>query len=416
MATPLQKKLLDLVREFDSECAQQHVPYALFGQTDMLARNHKEFRNSTYEFHVMMPANKVHSVLDALLKQGGDQREVESLATNPLLRWNTYRYVHAGTTLVNRDDFLHFKCRGVALEIHPVYSKGPSKIRAALSLGNHAAHLKPSVSFKFKNEKQETAYGYYRKTVQYLGEQRVANYLEGFCKKSGSLKAGRGCLETLDGAIKTVEKLDLTNTKKVSFEGLDLPVLVSYESYLKAYFGSKWKEESKKKQRPANTSAVISSATRPYKESIEAFKGIGVDFDDLDARYVKYEDLLRDVLPVSKKNTDHDYHIATLCGHRIDTYAELRGKEDELHRLIAAGNFTQAKAIMHSYLEYTDKYLKMGLGFFVSQELHDIAAAIWEHDGDKEKGAKVLSCVPPALKTRNLDETVGAFLAERSEK
>ena len=406
--TALQEHLIQLMAEIDAACKENNLRYALFGDTAFWAKARGAFVGGQCELHMMMRACDMLALKKALLAKGAANRAVEDLFTNPLLAWNTLRYVDTGTTLIFREEATRFQELGVAVIVHPLYAKPFGNTTMVAEIGTSYLHGGKGFNGGYLGQPRKMAFEKMVGLEKRFGPKLVTWPLRRHLKQDkGAAGDTLYYLHATSNVRQMPSKL-LAQTQLVPFEGLQLPVPADMEAYAKNFYKAAWVEANAEKPKTANTIWAIQYADIPYKQALETMKAAGVDMRKLQQQVYDYHMWFSMEFRYWKRITTDEYAAAKLSRDRIDLFCELEPEMPKLREAYAAKDKAVLAPYFEKYTERTEHYKKKGLGFFVTPELFDMAKMVWGNSKKKKEFAKeIYSLVPKEYKEQDL----GAFLA-----
>lgn len=407
----LQKHLMQLVKEIDQTCRFLDIPYSLCERTAGRAIEYGKFTNNTCEFHIMLFAKDALKLKKELLSRKNPDRGIEDLSTNPDLPRNHIRYVDTGTTLIDRDDPIPYELMGVSVIIHPVYTKQPSKAVHALEIGN--IYINGGKEFNEYNMASLT-----KVVIQgtktfcaMFGKKKLAKELYGINEKQNDAKLSQEVfLRRQSGLLVRIPAKTIFKTKRVPFEGMELPVPANYEEYFEIHYGENWREKYTLPYETTNRVVVIGDAQRSYKEYIKDWEEQGISMEEIKKERFDLFMWQCHRFNFWKTKTYRTYANAKRSMDRIDLYCYYQDKMTTLQKMADKKDIAGLKELMEPYLECTEYYLKKRkMGFYINDDLFAIAKVIWEAENVEEDYAKqVYDLVPEIYKK----EDVGEFLAK----
>lgn len=353
--------------------------------------------------------------LKAFIEAKGDStRAIEDLSNNPLLPFNQMRYVACDSTLLDKEEPVRYALNGVAVLIIPLFSKPASKMYRQLAI-THA----------FKN----CGWSYGEKPLQPMRRRLIAatKALDGFAGKERLplwfykqlfKDVGKGSAFLYEINAPTTElKLKesvLTDAKRIKFEYLKLPLPGQAKAYIKKWYGMDWAELDKEELKPvtANRVRCIHDGKRPFEECLAMLKAKGFDYRVFQQESFEFEHWYNENFRYWDRIQGNGYAGGRRSRDRIDILAALKPQMGTLRKAAKKGDTSTLKAALEAqdYFDLTDRYFARGMGFFITQEIFDFAAAVWKDEGKEGYASDVLVLVPDYYRTLNLEAYLDSYL------
>lgn len=402
--TELQKHLMQLVKEIDETCRENNLTYALCGQTAGCAIARDKFTTGCYQFHIMMPAGDISLLKAELSKKNLPDRGIEDLSVNEKLAHNRVRYVDTATMVLDREDPMPYCMPGVAVTIFPLFTKPHSKFGEALEVGT--VYLNGG---KLLNEAKETEYQKkcikaVRLTRAFPGSRFTAKQIYRLIEKEKGKVPGEVLyIKAEDDKLKAIPSSAVLHTKRICFEGLELPVPEDAESYFQAHFGNNWENIVKEPLPTSNRMDVIWDAEASYKEYFKEFKENDIDIYDIYAQIREYRHWFLNVYRVWKAKSDQTLRFGKRSVDRFEMYVKYKNRMEELEKAAKEKDMEGLKEMLLPYLQCVEKYRKKKMGFFVTTELHRYACMVWKAEKKKGYGKKILNLTPDIYKKMDIE-------------
>lgn len=408
--TELQKHLMQLVKEIDETCKENNISYSLYGRTAGAALESDKFTTQCYEFHIMMLSKDILLLKEKLKNKKIRNRGFEDLSNNSQLAWNCVRYVDTGTTLIDRDDYVQYKLLGVAVTIHPVFGHIPDKVTKVMMKGN--AYFNGGKEYnrylwsdRFKRNISMIQFG-----KKIVGDSQFARRIYRSIEKDSRAEHGKEVyVHTEENKFVKMNYSVILNTKKVAFENQQLPVVDDYKNYFKRLYGEDWKKKYSVPYETANRIAVIRDAKKPYTQYLQEFEKQGIDFAKLREDFLEYGEWYNETYRHWEYVTSRKFAYARRSRDRIDLYCEYKEQMDVLRDAAQKEDLSELKNLLKQYFVYTKRYLNYGLGFYINQEIFDLASLVWKSEGNEAYAQKVYSLVPDEYKNEDIKDFLAKY-------
>lgn len=411
---PVQKKLLQLIEELDAACQELGIQYALHGETAAWAKARKKFVGGQCSFEIMMRAGDAVRLKAFIEAKGDSTRAIEDLSNNPLLPFNQMRYVACDSTLLDKEEPVRYALNGVAVLIIPLFSKPASKMYRQLAI-THA----------FKN----CGWSYGEKPLQPMRRRLIAatKALDGVAGKERlplwfykqlfkDVGKGSAFLYEINAPTTELKLMEsvLTDAKRIKFEHLKLPLPGQAKAYIKKWYGVDWAELDKEELKPvtANRVRCIHDGKRPFEESLAMLKTKGFDYRVFQQESFEFEHWYNENFRYWDRIQGNGYAGGRRSRDRIDIFTALKPQMGTLRKAAKKGDTSTLKAALEAqdYFDLTDRYFARGMGFFITQEIFDFAAAVWKDEGKEGYASDVLALVPDYYRTLNLEAYLDSYL------
>lgn len=325
--TEMQQHILTLMKEIDRVCREQKIRYILHGQTAGCALKYGKFKTGAYPFHIIVSKEEIPALVSGLKMLRIENREFETVSENTDSGMNTVRYVDSATTIFDRREAASYACNGAAVTIHPFVPGDDSDEQKGI-----LARIRNALNHK-KN---------YRLFIK-------------------------------EGQFKTFPEECLKKTKRIRFEGMELPVPENSDQYFEIFFGPEWKKEFAKQMQSTNSSFVIYDAKVPYKKYLEDFRAASVDIDDLFEKIRSLNLFMETEYAEKKNNLNRFWMIAKRSEDKAALSHHYADQMEEMKKLADTGNLDELRSRMTLYLEKEEFYRNEGMSFTVNEELTAIA-------------------------------------------
>lgn len=426
--------------EITEICQKENLSYILALETATYAEKNNKFNDDRYHFKIMMPYNDIVKLEKYVEKNLSDKRFIESWRNNPMLRQMKFRYVDKGTLLYDTGSPEYHNALGICVTIYPARqfeaskkARGSERYIQALSRGCMRSDIfklavsKQTSKFKKDNKAFEDQShkiridnnNYIQKGLLkglLLRPEKLANYVmkendiatkpyhsQTYVSKK-KLEEDKNyreeCFAFVDekcNVIKLPKNL-FTNVKEIEFEGRKFKTYKKLKVIIKAIYFDAWKKAMKGKQPSADRVVVIADTDMPYEEYI---KEVGTDsLKELAAKKGELNYWLSYVYKPALKRTNKDYRTIRASVQRIDTWYELKDKRDALRKAYEAEDIDTLSSLMSTYIKNSEKNRKLGIGFYIDDELFKYARYIWETGKGKKPtyADKIYSLVPETYK------------------
>ncbi len=410
----LQEHIIQLIKEIDETCRDHHIPYALYGRTAGCALKDQAFVDGCYQFQIMMLAADIVRLKELMEGRGLKDRGFEDFSVNPDLQYLHVRYVDTATTLFEKNYAVDYIMPGAAVTIIPLYTQPISKVSEVLETGLIYLNGKRILDRSDQSKRARRTARCIRLTELYLkvfgrkkAAERIWRVLEG---DRGKVKNGtliiRGDEDTGFADFRKNIRADyLFRTKRTPFEGLMLPVSEDSSGFFTDLYGAKWKETAGTPLASMDLMNIIWDDGAPYTEYYTLFAGEGVDMKELFRKERALKDYKVNVYAPWKKRADRYLYYGRRSVKRIDHYLYYRDKLDDLRKAEKEGDIEKIRSIMKGYLRAVERYRKLGLPFYVNDELHHFAELTWKNNRKQaDYGKKIYAETPEVYKKKDIGE------------
>ncbi len=414
---------MKLVSEIDEVCDQNDIPYSLEGRTAGCAVEYGKFTTKCYQFRIMVLAKDIPLLRKKLLQKNRTCRAVEDMVTNPNLAFNQIRYVDTGTTIIDKREPVKYKYYGVAVTVIPLFTRPISKETQILETGINYLNGGKVASFynidSIQNERDRKVLERTKRcirmtqhAVKVFGRQKVANRIFRSILNEKDRKVEDQLTFRLED---TDEKFWISasmfeNRIRVPFEGMNLPVPEDHEEYFELLYkkshGKKWKAFSREPLLSETSIHVICDPYHSYEENRKTYAENGIDIDDLFGKEQELKMFLANEHAEWEMKSKQTLFNGKRSFDRINLFVEYSGQMESLREAASQNDVERIKEIMNKYFSCVRKYLKYDMGFYINEELHQLACLVWEAEGKDDYGEKIMQLVPRYY----INEDLGEYL------
>lgn len=461
--TGIQSRLLELMDEIKSICLEKKLSYVLCFETAAYLTDHDKFEDGRYNFKIMMPYGDIVKLEKYVEKNLSDKRIVESWRNNEKLGLMKFRYVDKESLLFDGRSAEHHIAPGACVTIFPARQFEMIETARAceryLQLCNKGQRDKAAKLVIFKFATRLTHIGFFKR----LGTRQLridnTNYIhKGWFKhlKMSNKEMAQYIMNEQDKADKpyrspryvpeevllkdpeyreecytfvddraNVIKLPMdlfTNTSTVTFEDREFAVYSDEELFLSALYGDNWRTRSREEVASTDRPSVISNENLPYQQYLDYIADDEVSLEDITADKLSYNLWMGNCHNGPVNRALRTFNRARRSVDRIDIWYRLRPKRDELREAYKNKDIGKIKKILKDYLNATDKYYEMRIGFYIDSEIFECAKLVWEAEERpftvNDEGEiitfadKVYDKVPDIYK----EETPDEYFAKRGTK
>lgn len=420
--TEVQERLLSLVDEIISICDKKKLRYIVGCESAAYILDHKKFEDEQCYFKLMMPLGDIVTLRDYVAMNLSDTREIESWENSPRLLHFKYRYVDKTTLLYDGGSTEHHHCYGVNVQLIPVnefeaseeargierylymLNKGTGdKVRKVIvgKLITRVTHINYFMNRALKYTKIDNA-NYIHKGYAAAKTSSPAELAKFVCEEKYKAKkpfmSDRFIPE--EEKEKNPEKREqvfaygdercnviklpkdlFSNVKFCEFEGRSYPVYSDDELYFSQLYGKDWYARSRDPLGGTDRTTVLWDLDIPYAEYVEYVKDDEVSLDDIRDKKAELNAWLGSYYNPAVRRNEKTFNTVRRSVDRIDIWYKLQPKREELRKAYEESDLKKLKSIMKPYLDATDKYYDMKIGFYIDDELFKYAQAIWEAEG-----------------------------------
>ena len=406
--TELQKHLMQLVKEIDETCRDNDLKYALYGRTAGNAMTEDHFTTSCYQFQIMMPAEDMLRLKELLLEKNIPNRGIEDMSVNKNLPHNRMRYVDTGTLVLDKDEPIAYSLPGVAVTIFPLYTKRHSKVMEALEVG--------MVYYNGGRPFRRNASGYVKKCLlgtkimlRVKGKDWIMEQLYHMIEQEKGRTPGEVYYEkTGADRVRTIPVTSVTETERIPFEGMMLPVAADRETYLRDHFGPDWETLMLEQLPNTGRMEVIWDAHIFCLDFVQELKEENIDIYDIFHQAREYRQWLINVYKGWRAKYYQTLRFGKRSVDRIDLFIHYKPLMAELREAARKEDVEALREMLEPYLECVDKYKKKKMGFYITKELHALASLVWEADEMENYANEVYVLTPERYRTMDMEK----YLAE----
>ncbi|MDO4869044.1 MAG: hypothetical protein Q4A65_01945 [Bacillota bacterium] len=400
----VQERVVALLAEIDEICRGKQIEYSLTENTANMAAHAGGFTNNEYLAEIVMkPADYVR-FSDAVKASAPKDRVLEDLSNDPEMDGFFGRYVDTSTTLWDMTAGNQYQHKGIYVRIWIL--RGKEDFGRVFDTFEKMTQMNSLTYPEFwlaygqdKTKKLTKGLLTSRKLLRRRSPARknfakiTGNDISG--EKKYWYKVDRKTKRTIDAAI-------TSETKRISFEGIELSIYSDHEKLIKAVSGEAKLQES---DYPANGRGIEIDTAITFEELIRQAKAAGIDPEAAARSKADYDAFVSYQVGPEKKAADADWRFVKRTIQRFELWQEMSPRKEEIKELYEEGRVDELREIFRTYDEYTRYYYKWKMGFMFDKELFDIYCDIVDQK-DKAEYVKKLKAMMPEEFYEDLSEYV----------
>lgn len=379
--TDLQRRLLDLLREFDALCTKANCLYTLIDNSLLLVMNEKKIAGS--EIDIAMMFEDYCKFSEEFERLQPENRAVESIEINSKMPGWYFRYVDTSTTYLAIDYANVRKMHCIGLNIHIVRKKTYlSPYDLYLSFCEKG--LMRSVEKNQLLDRKYSGNGLFAKQwVKFLrgwmGTNVFSKYFSTKFPKLALQKANKkGKLVLSRNWIVDTPKDFLSEVIDVSWHLDSIKVSRKYSDYLRNRYGLRW-NTAKPEYRKQDFNN-IASVKVPFRECQNELRSY-FDNDEYwrTRRYFlkNSRGKVRKELELRRQRQQY-YEVARNYGLDWKKFYPLK---HEIQQLWQNEQYDELWIVLKRYRNHVEEYAGLGIAFVVDEDIWNITVSLFEMNG-----------------------------------
>lgn len=389
------ERALELLGELERLCDERGIAHFAGPLTCLAARACSEGSPSEDyplppELDLLVPANQMERLAEAISEQRNPDRTTDSWLTNGNCPSFQLCYVDASTTFLQLDEGTDIAAPGIRVVVLPV--------RTDLGNGDRITEIEEGWELngykltKGINAKKALRAGEAR-VAMLQGRKRAARTLfHALCKRYDE-SAQDVWVRLLGRRPATFPAACLGAGQQITLADQTLTVPADIDCFLSCVFGASWKDGAGKLL--AKYDGALATASVPYAAFLTLLKDEGCSCDELFSlmRKIRFG-----MLPLANdlRIRNHAMRVAERTRDRKLHYDALHAQDAAIHAALDRGDYEELGSLFADYEKDARAYLRDGLALCPSKEYLAILCEILRHKGEEETARRLVELAPEA--------------------
>ena len=402
-----QRKLFEMLKEFDGFCKENDISYCLAGETLLYGIAAGSIQPRPSYASVFMTGDACRKFINAFEAKHPENRELEYWGNSAKYPDYTVRYIASDTTAFNIVNYLNYEAHGMYIEI--IILRGENHKRKTLS--NLAlergiminSYNESTARTEIKGKRDIASNGYFKTVSTLTGKKRLRKQLFEFFSKECVKPSSQG--KGISGVYTYFYKGK--KYRNISRNYFDMPVTCEIEGYsfpaprnsrtlLSKMFADRYRctpegDQVDNKFGYADNSIV--DVDTPYRESIR-----NLNLKDED--FIKIFKSKERIDEINKKNRENnaiaknDWQTVLQTGARFRMWKQYMPMKEEILRLRDEGNYRELERIFADYKDELDRMNAQKRSVSFDNEIFDAFISTLEHYGQFRQADEIIRYLP----------------------
>ena len=386
-----QKKLLQLLKELDQICKENDISYFLQGKTALVALVFQGFIENFRNLSIGMTSGNARKLVHYLEKNCSSDRYWECLLNSPDYPRISIRYGDRDSTDIKITNFGNYSYHGISIAIEIYRYKEKNKYHEKISNFYELGWEYIQNPKLYENKRILSSFGT-QIMMGLVGKKRFARYLYNRLVTKNVDESEYYVYSPYYKQRKFFKPEMVEQTIRIPFEDTELPVMKSWEEYLRIIFGKNWINRIPV-YNPLNPALRIVETEIPFEEYLSYLKKRNVDLSDIWRTRKKF--IIKKSRVDELTSQIRQYHPKLfLSGDRYILWKKYNKKWLYLNELRKSEETDKLEEELQECIDQMRSYSSQHLGLYFDKRIFDLVDYVMKEKGNPNFCANIMKKVP----------------------